>query len=107
MTVTGRCLCGAVRWESSEPAIVTRVCWCRDCQYFGAGSGTVREYTITYPPQKLPASYGKELIVKIQLNGDGSDYIGDRATKAELERVYEMAAQAKLAANAPAQAPAH
>ena len=22
-------------------AIVTRVCWCRDCQYIGAGSGTV------------------------------------------------------------------
>ena len=41
MTVAGGCLCGAVRWESAEPPIVTRVCWCRDCQYFGAGSGTV------------------------------------------------------------------
>jgi len=41
MTVTGRCLCGAVRWQSSEPPITTRVCWCRDCQYLGAGSGTV------------------------------------------------------------------
>src|SRR5215510_7300742 len=41
MTVTGRCLCGAVRWESLELPIVTRVCWCRDCQYLGAGSGTV------------------------------------------------------------------
>jgi len=41
MTVTGRCLCGAVRWESAEPPITTRVCWCRDCQYLGAGSGTV------------------------------------------------------------------
>src|SRR3954466_902686 len=41
MTVTGRCLCGAVRWESDEPPITTRVCWCRDCQYLGAGSGTV------------------------------------------------------------------
>ena len=38
---TGGCLCGSVRWESSEPPIVTRVCWCRDCQYLGAGSGTV------------------------------------------------------------------
>jgi GWxTD domain-containing protein len=70
----------------------------------GAGGGTIREYTITYPPQKLPASYGKELIVKIQVNGDGSDSIGDRRSKAELDRLYEMAAQAKLAANTPAPA---
>jgi hypothetical protein len=41
MTVTGGCLCGSVRWQSSEPPIVTRVCWCRECQYLGAGSGTV------------------------------------------------------------------
>jgi hypothetical protein len=73
----------------------------------GSGGGTIREYTITYPPQKLPAEYGKELVVKIQLNGDGSDSIGDRRTKVELDRLYELAAQAKLAANAPAQAPAH
>jgi hypothetical protein len=25
----------------ASPPIVTRVCWCRVCQYFGAGSGTV------------------------------------------------------------------
>ena len=41
MTITGRCLCGAIRWESSAAPIVTRVCWCRECQYIGAGSGTV------------------------------------------------------------------
>src|SRR4051812_17914968 len=41
MTVTAGCLCGAVRWESEEPPITTRICWCRDCQYLGAGSGTV------------------------------------------------------------------
>ena len=41
MTITGRCFCGAIRWESSAPPVVTRVCWCRDCQYIGAGSGTV------------------------------------------------------------------
>jgi len=41
MTITGKCLCGLVRWTSSELPIVTRVCWCRDCQYLGAGSGTV------------------------------------------------------------------
>ena len=41
MVVSGKCLCGAVRWQSSEAPIVTRVCWCRECQYLGAGSGTV------------------------------------------------------------------
>ena len=41
MTLTGRCLCSEVRWESFEPPIAVRVCWCRDCQYLGAGSGTV------------------------------------------------------------------
>src|SRR5262249_58989803 len=39
--ISGRCLCGAVQWESPEPPIVTRWCWCRECQYLGAGSGTV------------------------------------------------------------------
>lgn len=41
MPITGKCLCGAVRWESPEPPVVTRVCWCRDCQYLGAGNATV------------------------------------------------------------------
>ena len=41
MTITGRCLCGAIQWSSSAPPLVTRVCWCRECQYIGAGSGTV------------------------------------------------------------------
>jgi hypothetical protein len=41
MQISGGCLCGAVRYESAAAPIVTRTCWCRVCQYLGAGSGTV------------------------------------------------------------------
>lgn len=41
MPMNGQCLCGAVRFQASEDPLATRVCWCRVCQYIGAGGGTV------------------------------------------------------------------
>ena len=38
---TGRCLCGAVTLQISAAPIAVRACWCRVCQYLGAGSETV------------------------------------------------------------------
>jgi hypothetical protein len=41
MAVTGGCLCKAVRYSIDARPIVTRECWCRVCQYLGAGSSAV------------------------------------------------------------------
>ena len=41
MQISGGCLCRAVRYAIGARPILTRVCWCRVCQYLGAGSGTV------------------------------------------------------------------
>ncbi|MFO1435743.1 MAG: GFA family protein [Gammaproteobacteria bacterium] len=41
MEVTGGCLCRSVRYTVSAAPIITRACWCRLCQYIGAGSATV------------------------------------------------------------------
>ena len=44
MTITGGCRCGAVRYKIDAERITARHCWCRDCQYIGAGSGTVNVF---------------------------------------------------------------
>jgi hypothetical protein len=39
--ITGGCLCRKVRFQITAAPIAMRLCWCRDCQYFAAGSATV------------------------------------------------------------------
>ena len=39
--VTGRCFCGAVRFQSEELPVATRACWCRDCQYLSSGNASI------------------------------------------------------------------
>ena len=53
MEVTGGCLCKAVRYHISAEPIVTRACWCRVCQFIGAGSGTVN---ICFPRSAIAVS---------------------------------------------------
>ena len=47
MPITGGCLCRAVRYTATEDPIACRICWCRDCQYFAAGSATVNVVFLT------------------------------------------------------------
>ena len=41
MTISGGCLCGSVRYVTSDEPITARFCWCRVCQYFAAGNAAV------------------------------------------------------------------
>jgi hypothetical protein len=50
MQYTGGCLCRAVRYVSEVAPIVTRVCWCRVCQYFAAGNASVN---VCFPTEQL------------------------------------------------------
>jgi hypothetical protein len=53
MPITGGCLCGAVRYTVTADPVTTRICWCRDCQYFAAGSGTVN---VVFPVEAVTLS---------------------------------------------------
>jgi hypothetical protein len=44
MSIAGGCRCGAVRYTIEAEPLFTRHCWCRDCQYIGAGAGTVNVF---------------------------------------------------------------
>jgi hypothetical protein len=39
--ITGGCLCRAVRYRTEAHPIITRLCWCRVCQYIAAGNAAV------------------------------------------------------------------
>ncbi|MDH5822843.1 GFA family protein [Luteimonas sp. RD2P54] len=41
MTRTGGCKCGTVRYTIRLEPVTTRLCWCRDCQYWAAGNAAV------------------------------------------------------------------
>lgn len=41
MVRSGGCRCGAVRYTLSAEPVATRLCWCRDCQYWALGNAAV------------------------------------------------------------------
>ncbi|HEY2679161.1 MAG TPA: GFA family protein [Steroidobacteraceae bacterium] len=48
--ITGGCLCRAVRYRIDALPLLTRVCWCRLCQFLAAGNGTVN---VCFPSEAL------------------------------------------------------
>jgi GWxTD domain-containing protein len=63
----------------------------------------VTEYTYTYPAAALPATYGKQLTVKVEVDPDQDrDRFSSLGADHEMDKLYEMVAQAKLAAAKPA-----
>jgi GWxTD domain-containing protein len=71
----------------------------------GPGNATtfITEYTFTYPASALPPAYGKPLTVKIEVDtSQERDRISSFGAEKELDKLYEMVAQAKLAAAKPA-----
>lgn len=57
--LTGGCLCGAIRYRLIGEPVVSRICWCRDCQHL-SGNGTVNVI--------VPSS-------AIEIDGDPSEYV--------------------------------
>ncbi len=53
MTITGGCLCKAVRYEIAAKPIAARMCWCRLCQYLGSGNATVN---VAFPMSAITIS---------------------------------------------------
>ena len=41
MERTGGCRCGAIRYTLRAEPLATRLCWCRDCQYWALGNAAV------------------------------------------------------------------
>ena len=41
MATSGGCLCKSVRFSVTSAPLAARVCWCRVCQYLGAGNGAM------------------------------------------------------------------
>jgi GWxTD domain-containing protein len=69
----------------------------------GSSEYYTMEYTYTYPAAALPAGYGKPLTVKIEVDpGKDKDRFASLGADREMDKVYEMVAQAKLAAAKPA-----
>jgi GWxTD domain-containing protein len=64
------------------------------------GDSVLHTYSFTYDANKLPPQFGSALNVAIVVEVSGKERF-DRKTQAELDRVYELAAQSKVLPPSP------
>jgi len=62
----------------------------------------LQDYTFTYAADRLPVKQPKDFVVVVEVkSGDGSDRINDRKAAAQLDELFEAAAQKSIVAAAP------
>lgn len=83
---TGRCLCGAVHYQLSAEPVMTRICWCRDCQHL-APNGTVNAIVPT---------------AALAVSGVTSEYTNTAASGNSLTRRFCPTCGSQLFANSSA-----
>jgi hypothetical protein len=71
--VTGRCFCGAVRFQFDQPPVATRACWCRDCQYLSSGNASINVIVRTE---------------SFRITGDVSDYVSTADSGSVMRRRF-------------------
>ena len=70
--LTGGCLCGEVRYRLTGEPVVSRICWCRDCQHI-SGNGTVN---VIFPSSS------------IEIKGDLSEYLSKADSGNQVRRSF-------------------
>src|SRR5277367_628895 len=74
MAISGGCMCKQLRYAvDAEAPLAARVCWCRDCQYIGAGSGT---------------AYAVFLEATVTITGERKDYVSVADSGAVMHRTF-------------------
>jgi GWxTD domain-containing protein len=67
----------------------------------GMSESMVKDYTFTYAAAKLPGKQAKDLVVVVEVRpGDGTDRVADKKQTAQLDEIFEAAAEARVAAAA-------
>jgi hypothetical protein len=67
----------------------------------GMSGDLFNDYTFTYAADRLPVKQSKDFVVVVEVRaGDGTDRLVDRKAAAQLDELFEAAAQKSLASAA-------